>query len=326
MNEKRELPILNGKLLSDLDANGHKIIGVDIEFSPKKIKEAIAPELEAKADKSEVANKADKSKVWLRGGDVTGETNFAQSIKVNEISVLDEETPGSFITLNGNVNLPNGGIYCPDHPITASSFDSYMYYVSVDGAVVFNSYDEFGFLHEFHLNAIEVEQLSSNSWYVQENLRDHITHGMMWDDWYLSELGTVTITPTDEYGAYSDFYFRTNGSLSMIGELRASGIMAEGMVHCYYVSCFEVWTMSQHDEWGVSGGVNVGDNYYGVSSRLLADNLHIEDSENGIYVDIEVKDDLSLSFFYQGENITFSFSDFATLREMLNEFRASKGA
>jgi hypothetical protein len=47
MNEKRELPILNGKLLSDLDANGHKIIGVDIEFSPEKIKEAIAPELEA---------------------------------------------------------------------------------------------------------------------------------------------------------------------------------------------------------------------------------------------------------------------------------------
>lgn len=46
MNEKRELPILNGKLLSDLDANGHKIIGVDIEFSPEKIKEAIAPELE----------------------------------------------------------------------------------------------------------------------------------------------------------------------------------------------------------------------------------------------------------------------------------------
>jgi hypothetical protein len=47
MNEKRELPILNGKLLSDLDANGHKIIGVDIEFSPEKIKEAIAPELAA---------------------------------------------------------------------------------------------------------------------------------------------------------------------------------------------------------------------------------------------------------------------------------------
>jgi hypothetical protein len=92
MNEKRELPILNGKLLSDLDANGHKIIGVDIEFSPEKIKEAIAPELAALGEA--IAKKVDEDKVWLRGGDVTGETNHAQSIKVNEIEALDDDQSG----------------------------------------------------------------------------------------------------------------------------------------------------------------------------------------------------------------------------------------
>ena len=54
MSKKREFPILNGKLISDLDANGHKIIGADIEVPAEKIKEAVAPELEAKADKTEL--------------------------------------------------------------------------------------------------------------------------------------------------------------------------------------------------------------------------------------------------------------------------------
>lgn len=36
-----------------------------------------------------LTDKADADKVWLRGGDVTGETNFAQSIKVNKIAALD---------------------------------------------------------------------------------------------------------------------------------------------------------------------------------------------------------------------------------------------
>ena len=45
MSEKREFPILNGKLLSDLDANGHKIIGVDIEVPP--FVEVVAPNLDA---------------------------------------------------------------------------------------------------------------------------------------------------------------------------------------------------------------------------------------------------------------------------------------
>lgn len=170
MNEKRELPILNGKLLSDLDANGHKIIGVDIEFSPEKIKEAIAPELDTKAE---------KNKVWLRGGDVTGETNYAKSIKVNEIEVLGDESGIKFgspivsstiidefkkkqnltikgneisasslkdedgnvqwgtIVLNGTIIINNGGISSSNAPIHASSFDSYEYYVISGGSIRF---------------------------------------------------------------------------------------------------------------------------------------------------------------------------------------------
>ena len=34
---ERTFPIHNGKLMTDLDANGHKIIGVDVEVSPAKI-------------------------------------------------------------------------------------------------------------------------------------------------------------------------------------------------------------------------------------------------------------------------------------------------
>jgi hypothetical protein len=177
MNEKRELPILNGKLLSDLDANGHKIIGVDVEFSPEKIKEAIAPELEELGEA--IATKADTDDVWLRGGDVTGETNHAKSIKVNEIEALDDESGIKFtapivsstiiddsekeqnltikgneisapsfkdedgrvewgsIVLNGTVIINNGGISSPNAPIHASSFDSFEYYVITGGRIYF---------------------------------------------------------------------------------------------------------------------------------------------------------------------------------------------
>lgn len=62
MSGKREFPILNGKLLSDLDANGHKIIGVDIEVPPEKIKEAVAPELKAKADKTALEEEVTRAK------------------------------------------------------------------------------------------------------------------------------------------------------------------------------------------------------------------------------------------------------------------------
>lgn len=456
MNEKRELPILNGKLLSDLDANGHKIIGVDIEFSPEKIKKAIAPELDTKADKSEVDNKAEKDKVWLRGNNATGETNYAHAIKVKVISALyDEETgiifdapivsntvnyggenepafaviegnmiqafsndgssnsdlvfrgrsfyfqgnsydypqsppalytegdifcDGAIVTseiedenghiqnitiknneisarfmedewgggyhgkivMNAALELPNGSIYCPNAPITASSFDSYMYYVSSGGALVFNSYDEWGSPHEFYLNADEVEQLSSNSWYVQENLRGHITHGMVYDDWYGGEVGAVTITPTDEYGGYSDFYFSSNGNLTMSGTFRCygsegsgGGVMADWVSCTYDVSCNSVYAAygvdarSRTDEWGWEyGGVIVRDEYaYDTVSSLLGGILRIGDKNYGDCVEITVvTGDLSLLFYHQDEKLTFSFSDFATLRTMIDEYNASKGA
>ena len=54
MSEKREFPILKGKLLSDLDANGYKILGAKLEVPPEAIKEAIGELLSAKADKSVV--------------------------------------------------------------------------------------------------------------------------------------------------------------------------------------------------------------------------------------------------------------------------------
>ena len=52
MSKKREFPILNGKLISDLDANGFKILGADDEVLLEKFKDAIASDLEAKADKT----------------------------------------------------------------------------------------------------------------------------------------------------------------------------------------------------------------------------------------------------------------------------------
>jgi hypothetical protein len=51
MSDKREFPILNGKLLSDLDANGHKIIGLDPEYFGKLIKDLISVFLNTKVDK-----------------------------------------------------------------------------------------------------------------------------------------------------------------------------------------------------------------------------------------------------------------------------------
>ena len=73
MSKKREFPILNGKLISDLDANGFKILGADIEVPAEKIKEAVAPELEAKADKTELkaeAQRAQEAEAALREGKV----------------------------------------------------------------------------------------------------------------------------------------------------------------------------------------------------------------------------------------------------------------
>lgn len=97
MSKKREFPILNGKLISDLDANGHKIIGADIEVPAEKIKEAIAPELEAKADKTALeaeAQRAQEAEAALREG------------KADKVAYA---TAGNLATLDENGNLVDSG-------------------------------------------------------------------------------------------------------------------------------------------------------------------------------------------------------------------------
>lgn len=404
-----------------------------------------------------LVNKADTEDVWLRGDDVTGDTNFAQSIKVNKIEALDDESDIKFdapivsntvnyggenepafavidgnmiqafshdgdsnsdliicgrsfrfqgnsydvpsappelytegdilcdgaiitseiedenghiqnitiknneisahfteeeygwinwgtIVLNGSVQLRNGGLYSYDSPITASSFDSYMYYVSNGGALVFNSYDEFGSTYETTLDALVVENLSSNSWYVQENLRGHITHDIGYDDLWGNYGGIVTITPTDEYGGYSDFCFYSNGGLSMSGGLRATDLSCDGYVSCYdlqaslgvYANSYIEKSWSEEFDDSYYGGFSVTDTYdQDITSKLIAGKLRIEkyfyDGESDGYYDyvdmgIDIENGLSLSLSHEKRKLTFSFSDFATLRTMIDEYNASKGA
>jgi hypothetical protein len=62
MSDKRDFPILNGKLLSDLNANGYKIIGIDIEVPPEAIKEAISKDLSTKADATALVTEVERAK------------------------------------------------------------------------------------------------------------------------------------------------------------------------------------------------------------------------------------------------------------------------
>jgi hypothetical protein len=337
---------------------------------------------EVNSVKDSLTDKADADKVWLRGGDVTGETNHAKSIKVNEIEALDDESDikfnspittseiedeyghiqnitiknneisarfmedewggGSYgtIVMNAALELPNGGIYCPSHPITASSIDTYACYLTEDGWVSFKGYDDNGDYGEHSLDYRELMFLLDNSWYVQGNLRGHITHDIVDDDWHGYGAGVVTITSTDDYGGSSDFRFYSDGTLSLNGSLSAFDVSCGG-----YVSCDHVLTTSgvyansyieESEEWGDSdfGGYSVTDsNNSDITSRLLAGKLRIEQyyydgGHDGYYdyVEIRVRNGLSLSLSYGGEKLKFTFSDFATLRTMIDEYNASKGA
>lgn len=260
------------------------------------------------------------------------------TIENNEISAHFTEEEGGYINwgtivLNGSVELPYGGIYCPSHPITASSLDAYAYNVQEGGFIYVSGYGEDGIQDSRSIGYPEFSSLLSNSDYVQENLRGHITHDIVYDEMY-GEVGAVIITPTDEYGGYSDFYFKTNGSLSMTGSLRAMDVSCDGYVSCYDIQAsMGVYANSIDDGYGGMGGVSVNDFNDGmITSKLLAGKLHLEkyftDGYDGYYdyVDIDVKNGLNLSLSYQGETLTFSFSDFATLREMIDNFGASQGA
>lgn len=305
--------LIAGKLdIDDLPA----ILPPPIDLSPYATKEELSSINDLLDDK------ADTDKVWLRGGDVTGETNYAKSIKVNEISALDDEVPGSSITLNGNVDLIE------------------------DGWVLFTGYDDYGDYGEHSLDYKELMFLFDNSRYVQENLRGHITHDEVYDEWAGGTYGTITITPVThtDWGEYesSDFYFSSNGNLTMSGTFRCygsegsgGGVIADWISCTYDVMCNSVYSAygvtahSMTNEWGEEyGGVIVRDEYScDTVSSLLGGMLRIGDKYYSDCVEITVATgDLSLLFCHQDEELTFSFSDFATLRTMIDEYNASHGA
>ena len=93
MSEKREFPILNGKLLSDLDANGHKIIGLDPEYFGELIKGLISVVLSTKVDKipgKDLSSNdyTDEEKNKLAGIEAGAEKNpdLSEYAKANDIS------------------------------------------------------------------------------------------------------------------------------------------------------------------------------------------------------------------------------------------------
>ena len=118
MSKKREFPILNGKLISDLDANGHKIIGADIEVPAEKIKEAVAPELEAKADKTELEAETQRATgvEATLGNSITAEAQRAQEAEValrgtvdGKVDKVANATAGNLAALDSNGNLVDSG-------------------------------------------------------------------------------------------------------------------------------------------------------------------------------------------------------------------------
>ena len=118
MSKKREFPILNGKLISDLDANGHKIIGADIEVPAEKIKEAVAPELEAKADKTELEAETQRATgvEATLGNAITAEAQRAQEAEAalrgtvdGKVDKVANATAGNLATLDENGNLADSG-------------------------------------------------------------------------------------------------------------------------------------------------------------------------------------------------------------------------
>ena len=115
MSKKREFPILNGKLISDLDANGHKIIGADIEVPAEKIKEAVAPELEAKADKTELEAETQRATgvEATLGNAITAEAQRAQeaeaALREGKADKVAYAVEGNLAALDSNGNLADSG-------------------------------------------------------------------------------------------------------------------------------------------------------------------------------------------------------------------------
>ena len=126
MSKKREFPILNGKLISDLDANGHKIIGADIEVPAEKIKEAVAPELEAKADKTELEAETQRATgvEATLGNSITAEAQRAQeaeaALREGKADKVANATSGNLAALDSNGNLADSGKAIGDFALAES--------------------------------------------------------------------------------------------------------------------------------------------------------------------------------------------------------------
>ena len=126
MSKKREFPILNGKLISDLDANGHKIIGADIEVPAEKIKEAVAPELEAKADKTELEAETQRATgvEATLGNAITAEAQRAQeaeaALREGKADKVANATSGNLAALDSNGNLADSGKAIGDFALAES--------------------------------------------------------------------------------------------------------------------------------------------------------------------------------------------------------------
>ena len=150
MSKKREFPILNGKLISDLDANGHKIIGADIEVPSEKIKEAIAPELEAKADKTALeaeTTRATGAETAL-GNAITAEAQRAQETEAALREAVDGKadkvanaTSGNLAALDENGNLTDSGMTLRDFAVAKSLAPAFVSYKAYEVGDLCTSFD-----------------------------------------------------------------------------------------------------------------------------------------------------------------------------------------
>ena len=147
MSKKREFPILNGKLISDLDANGFKILGADIEVPAEKIKEAVAPELEAKADKTELEAEAQRAtgvEATLSNA-ISAETQRAQeaeaALREGKADKVANATSGNLAALDENGNLADSGKAIGDFALAESLAPKYVLYNAYEVGDLCTSFD-----------------------------------------------------------------------------------------------------------------------------------------------------------------------------------------
>ena len=147
MSKKREFPILNGKLISDLDANGHKIIGADIEVPAEKIKEAVAPELEAKADKTELEAETQRATgvEATLGNAITAEAQRAQeaeaALREGKADKVAFATSGNLAAIDSNGNLADSGMALGDFAVAKSLAPAFVPYNPYEVGDLCTSFD-----------------------------------------------------------------------------------------------------------------------------------------------------------------------------------------